>query len=298
MNRICTYRVAGHVFRFILPDSPRLWAAIERQYSPFQIDNGCADTPIFTLEMVDSLPQGERTCIYDAPTEDGETVVKLYRQGSGWVFESAPDHRMPVSSTVYASEDFSMAKIALATRRVSDAQFGINNAAMLLFAFSTAGLDTLEMHASVIENGGRAYLFLGRSGTGKSPHSSLRLKHIEGSILMNDDNPVVRVMPDGGIMAFGSPWSGKTPCYKNVQAPLGAYVQIRQCPDNKIKRLGILEGYSILYSSISGIKDDDSAMADGLNATLDKVLSKVPCYLLDCRPDEQAAQLCASTVRK
>ena len=73
---------------------------------------------------------------------------------------------------------------------------------------------------------------------------------------------------------------------------------IGPCYTDKIQRLGILEGYSILFSSVSGIKDDDSAMADGLNATLDKVLSKTPCYLLDCRPDEQAALLCASTVRK
>lgn len=37
---------------------------------------------------------------------------------------------------------------------------------------------------------------------------------------MNDDNPVVRVI-DGEAMIYGSPWSGKTPCYRQVKAPLG-----------------------------------------------------------------------------
>ncbi len=97
-------------------------------------------------------------------------------------------------------------------------------------------------------------------------------------------------------MIYGSPWSGKTPCYKNVSAPIGAYFQIRQCPENKIRRMSVLESYSSLFSSISGIKDDDSAIADALNETISDILRAVPCYLLDCRPDEEAARLSSSTV--
>lgn len=306
MNRVCTYKVAGHRFRFCLPDSPALWQSIEHQYNPFiegepeVIDGLPAEDGdlIFTLTYVEEIPDGERKCVYDMPTEDGETVVKLYRQGADWIFESTPDHRLPINSVVWASEDFREARLHLATRRITDAVFGINNAAMLLYAFSTATLDTIEMHASVIENGGKAYLFLGKSGTGKSTHSSLWLKHVEGSTLMNDDNPIVRVMEDGTPVAFGSPWSGKTPCYKNVQAPVGAYVQIRQWPENRIRKESVLEAYSILYSSVSGIKDDNSAMADGLNATLDKVLRRVPCYLMECLPDADAAFVCSAEVRK
>ena len=306
MKRTEFYKVAGHIFRLSLPDSPKLWNAISGQYDPFRIEADDAESQagpqgeglLFSLEYVESLPEESRECVYDVPTEDGETVVKLYRQGSGWLFETAPDHRVPTVARILATEDFRSAKILLASRLVRDAVFGINNAAMLLFAFASAEMSTLEMHASVIENAGKAYLFLGKSGTGKSTHSSLWLKYIEGSELMNDDNPVVRALPDGSIVAYGSPWSGKTPCYKNVQAPVGAFVQIRQCPENRIARMSVIESYSSLFSSISGIKDDDSSMADGLNSTIDKVLSAVPCYLLDCRPDGEAAQLCAATVQQ
>ena len=51
------------------------------------------------------------------------------------------------------------------------------------------------------------------------------LRCIPGCDLMNDDNPVVRVI-DGEAMIYGSPWSGKTPCYRQVKAPLGAITQI------------------------------------------------------------------------
>lgn len=288
-----SYNVAGHVFTLSLPESEKLWGALT-QYEPFECKD-CAK-PLFCLEFAEELPSGERECIYDTPTEPGETVVRLYRQGSDWIFETQINDQCPLCATIWASADFSCAKLKLQTRKLSDAVFGVNNAAMLLYAFSSACLGTLEFHASVIEKNGRSYLFLGKSGTGKSTHSRMWLENIPGCELMNDDNPIVRVMPDGSVVAFGSPWSGKTPCYKNIQAPVGAFVQIRRAPFNKLSRQSVLEAFTSLYSSISGFKEDNCAMSDGLNDSLDKVISNVPCYVIDCLPDGDAARVCAEGV--
>lgn len=298
MNRSYTYKVAEHLFRITLPDIAKLWNAVEGPYKVFEVQDECSeDSLLFSLELSEQLPEGAMECIYDMPTEDGETVVKMYRiNGGGWIFETSADHRQPICARIWASEDFSKAKIQLLSRMLKDATFGINNAAMLIFAFASACKGTVEMHASVIRNSGKAYLFLGKSGTGKSTHSSLWLRHIPGSELMNDDNPIVRVWDDGSVIAYGSPWSGKTPCYKNISAPVGAYVLIRQCPENKIHRMNVLESYSALFSSISGIKDDNSAIADGLNSSISRILSVVPCFLMDCRPDEEAAIVCSQKV--
>ena len=57
-------------------------------------------------------------------------------------------------------------------------------------------------------------MLLGKSGTGKSTHSRLWLKYIPDTKLLNDDNPAVRIMDNNTIMIYGTPWSGKTPCYK------------------------------------------------------------------------------------
>lgn len=299
------YKVASHVFGLILPDSEKLKSALLEAYSPFEISSEDSDAaaPLFTLSLSDVLPEGDRKCVYDLPTEDGETVVRLYRQSSegqpdSWYFETTPDHRLPVSARIWASGDFSRGLIQLSTRLVKDALFGINNAAMLLFAFASAFHGTLEMHASVIEKGGRAYLFLGKSGTGKSTHSRLWLENIPGCTLMNDDNPAVRVWPDGRIICYGTPWSGKTHCYKNMEAPVGAFLQLRQWPENKIRKQSVLEAFTSLYSSISGMKDDNTPMADALNGTLDKVISTIPCYHLDCLPDAAAARLSYDTLAR
>ena len=48
-------------------------------------------------------------------------------------------------------------------------------------------------------------MFLGKSGTGKSTHARMWLKYIQGTDLVNDDNPVVRVANDGTAVVYGSP---------------------------------------------------------------------------------------------
>lgn len=290
---IKTYKVAGHAFSLEMPDGSPLWNMLS-QYDPFEVQSG--ETPIFTVRTVESLPELDPVAVYDVEPEKGEPLVRLYRSGSLWYAEMAVVSEMPVCAKMVASEDFSEAGLLL-LRGGHEAQFGINNAMMLLYAFCTACRRTLEMHASVVCKDGRGYLFLGKSGAGKSTHSRQWLKYLPGTHLVNDDNPIVRVCDDGSVRVYGSPWSGKTPCYRNEDYPVGAFVRIRQCPENKVSRLGIVETYALVYSSSSGFKADPT-MADGLHETLEKVVLSVPGYVLDCRPDEEAAVVCSETVTK
>lgn len=138
-------------------------------------------------------------------------------------------------------------------------------------------------------------MFLGKSGTGKSTHSRQWLESIPGTELLNDDNPIIRIEADGTVRVYGSPWSGKTPCYRNASAPVGAIVRIRQCPENRISRLSVVESYASVYSSCSGLKFYKS-MADAIHSTLEGVVLGVPCYVLDCRPDHDAARVCHEAV--
>ena len=173
--------------------------------------------------------------------------------------------------------------------------FAANNSIMLMYAFAAADKKTLLFHASVIKNDGYGYLFLGKSGTGKSTHSSLWLKHIPRSELMNDDNPVV-VATEQGAVVYGSPWSGKTPCYRNICAPVGAFVRIRQEKINRITRDNTLEALSALLPSVSSMKWDDRVY-NGIYDTISLLIAHVPCYTLGCRPDQEAAEVCYAKVK-
>jgi hypothetical protein len=173
--------------------------------------------------------------------------------------------------------------------------FGLNNGLMVMYTLATACRRTALFHSSVVSYRGRGYMFLGQSGTGKSTHSSLWLKHIAGTQLVNDDNPVVRLLDDGSVWVYGSPWSGKTPCYRNVSLPVGAIVRLSQAPFNRISPLRGIEAYAALVPSISG-KRWDKRQAEGLHETEDLLAQRVGMWHLECLPDEDAALLCCKTV--
>ena len=51
------------------------------------------------------------------------------------------------------------------------------------------------MHSSILEYEGKAYAFLGRSGTGKSTHTRLwRELFGDRAIMVNDDKPIIRLI--------------------------------------------------------------------------------------------------------
>lgn len=160
---------------------------------------------------------------------------------------------------------------------MSNKVFIVNNSLMLLFAMFTARHKTLLMHASVVTCKGMAYMFLGKSGTGKSTHSRLWLQHVDNASLLNDDNPVIRIMADNRIRVFGSPWSGKTPCYKNESAMLGGIVKLSQAPVNAIKRVKGIQAYISVLPSASGMKWD-KALTEGMHNTLTEIAGRVPVF--------------------
>ena len=70
---------------------------------------------------------------------------------------------------------------------------------------------------------------------------------------MNDDNPIVRLI-DGEAWIYGSPWSGKTPCYRNIKARLGAITRIDRAKENSVDKPSPIEAFASLLPSCSSMK--------------------------------------------
>ena len=283
MMRTVYFQVAEHGFA-VMVDETLLGEMT--QYAPFAVDK---TTTVFTLKEAvgEQLPDTTGLTIETTQDDDGSQIVAGH-MGRDSYFEFLLWGKR--AARMLVSEDYREATVWLENNRI----FGINNALMVMFALATADKRTVLFHSSVVSYHGRGYMFLGKSGTGKSTHSSLWLRCIDGSALVNDDNPVVRVFPDG-VRVFGSPWSGKTPCYRCVSYPLGGIVQLSQAPYNKIRRLKGIEAYASLVPSISG-KRWDKSVADGLHETENELAKQVAVWYLECLPDEAAAQLCNQTI--
>ena len=285
------YKVAGHQFGVIMPENDMSWSVMG-PYQPFLSDD--TEDCIFTAELIDSMPEvtGKKRVTVSCVGSDMPRI-ELYEWEGQWLMEIAPAMNAPIRVYLITDKAFKHAKFRL----LGSVAFSINTVMMLMFAFATARKNTLLMHSSVTMKDGKGYLFLGKSGTGKSTHSQLWINNIEGCSLLNDDNPVIRVTEGGEVRVYGSPWSGKTPCYRNLDVPVGAIVTLRQAKTNKIRRQMLPEAYASVYVSFSGYRFIKE-MADGLHITNAMVVSKVPCYLLDCLPDADAAFLCYQTVTK
>ena len=282
------YKVADHTFSVELPADCHLLDEMG-QYAPFSVD--AADSVVFSVKVVgkDEFPQIDDITTEMNQDDDGSQILAGRLHGQPY-FEFQLWGRC--AARMVTDDRYQQANVLL----VDEPLFGINNALMVMYALATANLQTALFHSSVVSCAGYGYMFLGKSGTGKSTHSSLWLKNISGTELINDDNPVVRRMPDG-FYVFGSPWSGKTPCYRNVRYPLGGVVQLSQAPYNKIQRLKPLAAYAALVPSISG-KRWDKEVAEGLHEMEDMMAGEVAVWHLECLPDADAAKVCSETIRK
>jgi hypothetical protein len=274
------FTVAAHSFILEMPEIHPLWHCLSN-YAPFRANINDTGN-LFCLRVLTGREPSfeELITIHLIPDYATEPVAHFYMTA-----DLTTGYLYILSGSADTASELGTAKYALDT------------ALMMQYAFASASRETLLVHASCIVYKGRAYAFLGRSGSGKSTHSRLWLQHIQGSELLNDDNPVVRIEEDGTVMVYGSPWSGKTPCYRNMKLPVGGFVQLAQAPYNKIKRMRSIEAYAALLPSISG-KRWDRTLADGLHQTENGLISLAPVWYLECLPDEEAARLCHETITK
>lgn len=160
----------------------------------------------------------------------------------------------------------------------------------IAYGLVTLPYDTVAIHTSVIVSQGKAAIFLGESGTGKSTHTRLWRENIADATLLNDDSPIVRIIDDE-VKVFGSPWSGKTPCYKQACYPLAGCVRLSQAPYNEIKRLSIPQAYAALHPSCPPDFAYDDTLYDHIGRFIGRILTKVPVFHLACLPNAEAAKL-------
>lgn len=153
----------------------------------------------------------------------------------------------------------------------------------------------IAIHSSTIEKQGRCILFLGESGTGKSTHTRLWRENIEDAHLLNDDSPIIR-LKDGEARVYGSPWSGKTPCYRNLSYPIAGFCRLSQAPHNIIRKLPTIAAIGALLPSCPPAFAHDDYLQDLICSTLGEILRRVPTYHLECLPNKEAAELSYSTI--
>lgn len=278
-----TYQVADLYFSF---DDKLNILAQKLNYIPFNTNEGIQDRNyLFHLTIDLSLRPSQKEINFSYTNEIGCYGVTCKDQTYEWILKKLN------SETYYLMTLDIKSKEAKINFNISDL-FTLQAAddfTRFAFIYTAAFHDTVLLHASCIMNKDKGIAFMGKSGIGKSTHSSLWIRYIEGSELLNDDQPAVRLI-NGLPIIFGTPWSGKTDCYKSKCVPLKAILCMEQKSYNKLIPIPKIKLFTNLLGSCSLIKTEKTTLRK-ITDTLAKIVEYVPGGILQNKPEEEAAVL-------
>ncbi|MBE5958549.1 MAG: hypothetical protein E7254_06765 [Lachnospiraceae bacterium] len=158
-------------------------------------------------------------------------------------------------------------------------------------------LGGMMLHSSAVVVDGYAYLFSADSGTGKSTHTGLWLKHFaDKAFILNDDKPAIRKIGDEWF-AYGTPWSGKTDLNVNTKVKLGAIVFLERSEENFIEEAEIEWAFTKAFAQTTR-KLNKVENLDKLLDTLEKLLKEVPIYRFGCNVSDEAVLKSYETIRR
>jgi len=286
--------IAEHYVKVNFLDTTHNNMYLLRSYYPFLVESAEGHELLFEITIDDDLqpiPKDKRERVRDFETGNGRIVVDLIEGGGHqFIFK---DMEGTECSMFQITPDGKQVKCAL-TGNFDMRSFGIHNAMMLSYAIAGSYKDTVLIHASLVRQNGYGYAFHAISGTGKSTQVSMWLRHLPNCDLMNDDNPVIRIIDDQPYI-YGSPWSGKTPCYRNIKAPLGALTRIDRDDHNWVEPLSPIEAFTSVLPSCSSLKWDVPTY-HRVGDTVSKIVQKTKVSILHCLPNREAAEVCNAAI--
>lgn len=290
------FRIAEQVLQLSMPLGSQ-WEQLLPSFVPFAYTCPLGAKIMCSLQVVPNEPAADlsaATFLADIDRMQGERF-RLYQSEHLYILDlerAGGRKHYQMTSNLFFTKGY-------AYIGSSGAQSGeiLNTFLMMLFAQSAVLHRTCLLHASVVMKGGIGYAFLGKSGTGKSTHTSLWLKAFPDAELLNDDNPAVHISEQGHLHIYGTPWSGKTPCYKNKKVKLGAWVRLEQADVNTFFWKSGADAFVTLLPSCSSMRWNERLYA-ALCDLLEDFIRHVPVGHLRCRPDVDAALLCYNQLIK
>ncbi len=152
------------------------------------------------------------------------------------------------------------------------------------------------IHSAVVAVDGIAYVFMAKSGVGKSTHIRL-WKEVFGerAVIVNGDKPLFS-FEDNTLMVHGNPWQGKENDGKRISLPVGGLCFLEQGSENKIVPATDPEVADRIFHQVL-LPEDGEDLAIFM-AMLERVLQTVPFYKLKCTMDRFAAVCAYEGMRK
>lgn len=161
---------------------------------------------------------------------------------------------------------------------------------MIRFAFLMTAQqhDLCVVHSASLLHQGKAWLFSGHSGAGKSTHTRLWQENFNAPLLNGDLN--LLGMEKGQPMCYGLPWCGTSEISTVQNYPLGGVVFLRQAPFNRVSPLSPdQEALSLTQRMITPAWTREQAQKNLELA--ERLTAKIRIFQLECTKDPEAAEV-------
>ena len=152
----------------------------------------------------------------------------------------------------------------------------------------------MMLHSAVVDWNGQGILFTGPSGIGKSTQASLWEKYA-GATILNGDRAGIR-KKENSFHVFGLPYAGSSNIYVNRSVPIKAIVVLEQAKDNCITKLRQIDAFTRLYRE-STVIAWDKRFIEKHSSVIQELVSEVPVYLFQCRPDMEAVTVLKEKIK-
>jgi len=201
------------------------------------------------------------------PASDDD--VRVRREGDEWLVERGDFH----------------ARLNPRTGRGSVRQnanpYSLDSVMRILHSLIVAERGGFLLHAASAICDGRAYLFSGASGAGKTTMTRLAPADVT---LLTDEISYLRPSADG-YAAFGTPFAGElAKAGENCTAPVAALFFLEKGPENRVDELPPAEGIRRLMRNILFFAEDQD-LVEKLLATACDFVARVPIRRLTFYPD-------------
>jgi len=246
--------------------SPEFLQILGNRYGDFV--NPAAE-PVFEFD-VEIVPPGRIT---------DEEDLSVRFEGGRWVLERGDFH---------AELDPALRRGRI---RQAASPYAIDAAFRILHSLLLARQGGLLVHAASAVRNGRAFLFAGVSGAGKTTISRLAPPD---ATLLTDEISYLRC--DGGregdgFVAYGTPFAGElSQPGENVRAPLAALYLLAQGPENRIEPVGDADATRAVLESVLFFAHDAELVGHVFDSVCELV-RRVPVRRLTFVPDGRVWEL-------
>ena len=142
------------------------------------------------------------------------------------------------------------------------------------------------LHSAVVVKDGLSWVFIGRSGAGKTTLSELCFS--KGWKILNDDRTMVFTRGDQ-VVASGTPWHGSGRFAEALEKPLGGVFVIEKASQNHVEAMSEEEiKYALL--DVAAVPWFDDEWAQGVLDAADSLMRTVPFYRFSFSRDLEAVQ--------